>query len=92
MIASPTFNTSRQWTPAEVIDVARMRLEPHQPDSYRIEVIDAEEQADGFWQIFIRPSTSDLRLYDYIPRLAEATGDLAEQDDLDAVLVEVNEP
>lgn len=71
-------------TAKKVADLAEKYLEPHQPPRYRI-LIDRKRirrDSEGWWEVPIRPSKTDVPSYDWISRSVEASVDLDEQENI----------
>lgn len=88
-----TASSDKKLSQKKVVDFARKYLEPHQPTGYRLIVGDeAELQPDGFWYVFIHPTQSDVRAYDYDGRIAEATVDMQQAEDVNVLMLDFKPP
>ena len=77
-------------TDAEVFELVREYLRPHQPRDYQLEVIEeGSRKDDDWWYVLVRPNREDVRPYDYYSRLAEAEVTLRDEKGLNVLLVPV---
>jgi hypothetical protein len=68
--------------------LARLALEPHQSRDFRLDVVDAERQSDGWWHVIFRPSVPGMKAYEYEGRVVEAMMDIREKYKTNAVFLE----
>ncbi len=79
----------QQVTAQQVVDIVKRYLEPHQPVSYRLNVMEQGiRRRDDWWEVVVQPDT-DAYSYEYYGRLAEAENDIEENEDLKILLVPV---
>ncbi len=78
-----------ELTAAGVVKLVTQYLKPHQPRSYRIQVLreGVEVDDDGWWQVLVKPSRRIAPSYDWIGRCAEAAVDLDEAEGVHVLLV-----
>ncbi len=78
---------------AKVVAMARKYLEPHQPQRYRLNVIEeGVKKEDDWWYVLVQPDRDGIRSYDYYGRLAEAEIDLKDSEHVNVLLVPVLPP
>jgi hypothetical protein len=88
-----TASSGRKLSQKKVVDLARKYLEPHQPSGYRLIVEDdAELQPDGCWYVFVHPSRNGVRAYEYDGRIAEATMDMQQAEDVNVLMLDFKPP
>jgi hypothetical protein len=67
-------------TEAEVLDLVERTLEPHQPDSYRLNVIRSGVEHNGnWWYVTVLPDKPDVSAYDYGRIVAQAEDEIENQ-------------
>jgi hypothetical protein len=68
----------------QVIDVVRRYLESHQPQGYRLNVMEKgiRHTSDDWWEVVVQPDRDDVRSYDYYGRLAETENDIEDHENL----------
>jgi hypothetical protein len=71
-----------------IVNVVRKYLQPHQPDDYRLDVVEsAIGREDEWYYVVVEPDRDGVRSNDYASRLVEAELDLQEKEKLNILLV-----
>jgi len=79
-------------TKEEAIKVVEKHLSrpKYRPKKYRLRVIArASRQEDDWWYICVRPSSSNIRLYDYYDILAQVEREIEDEENMNIALVPV---
>lgn len=73
-----------------IVETVRRFLEPHQPQDYRLKVLEqGVRHRDDWWEVVVQPDRDDIRSYDYHAILAETEGELEEETGMNVLLVPV---
>ena len=83
----------RKLTSKQVFHLAEKFMDPHQPSAYKLIVDENPElQPDGCWYVFVHPSDPKVKGYEYDGRLAQATMDLQESEDINVLMLDFEPP
>ncbi len=78
-----------QQTSEQIAELAVKHLAKYQPADYQIFVdkVGVKEDADGWWEIPIKPSKQDAPTFDWTGRSAEAAIDLEEAEGVHVLIM-----
>jgi hypothetical protein len=83
----------RKVSARQIAAMAKRYLEPHQPSAYKLIVDETPElQADGCWYVYVHPSDPSVMGYEYDGRIAQATVDMQESEEINVLMLDFEPP